>query len=613
MATSQITTRGLASGSLRLVRAFWPEVKAQRWRLLLSTTIVCFAVVFQVLEPWPLKFIYDRIFRSHHAHMALPLLGVLSSRAVLEWSVISMILVAGLAALTEYSGMVLMNLAAARILAGVRARLFLHLIHLPVAFHDRHRTGDLITRVTFDIDRLRDVLVTAVLPFVTTLFTLLAMLCVMFWMEWRLALLALAAFPLFTFSVKRLTTRIREATRTQRTREGAIAGTTGEAMGAIRVVHAFSLQDFFYGALSTANRASLNEGARAQQLSAGLERTAQVLIAASTALVLWTGSQLVLEHKLTPGDLIVFVNYLRTAFRPIRQLAKYTSQMAKALASGERVLNLLQTEPEVRDHAGAMDADALEGRVRFEHVSFAYEPGRPVLHGLNFEIAPGERVAVVGPSGAGKSSLVSLLLRFHDVTEGRITVDGRDIRDFKLAALRKHISTVPQDSVLFATSVRENIALGSPGASPDEVIDAACLANAHDFILDLPNQYETVVGERGATLSGGQRQRIAIARAAIRKAAIVILDEPASGLDQRNEREVTEALERLTEGHTTFLISHNLRAARKADLILYLEDGEIIERGTHAELVALDGHYAALYRSQPAPGLKRKDLYASIC
>jgi ATP-binding cassette subfamily B protein len=255
----------------------------------------------------------------------------------------------------------------------------------------------------------------------------------------------------------------------------------------------------------------------------------------------------------------------------------------------------------------------LEGRIRFENVSFAYEPGRPVLRNLNFTIAPGERVAVVGPSGAGKSTLVSLLLRFHDVTEGCITIDDRDIRDYKLAGLRSQISTVPQDSVLFVTSVRENIALGSPAAAPDEVIEAACLANAHHFILDLPNQYETVVGERGATLSGGQRQRIAIARAAIRKASIVILDEPASGLDQRNEREVTEALEHLTEGRTTFLISHNLRAARTAELVLYLENGEIVERGTHAELMALEGRYATMYQSQPALGSKGKDLYASIC
>ena len=609
---TRISAIGILSGAARLVRAFWPEIKTQRWRLLLSAAIVCTAVVFQVLEPWPLKFIYDHIFRGHRGQVTLPVLGTLNPHAVIGWSVIAIVVIAGLGALTEYWGMAVLNLAAARILAGVRARLFLHLIHLPVAFHERHRTGDLITRVTFDIDRLRDVLVTAVLPFLTTLFTLLAMLAVMFWMDWHLALLAVAVFPLFGFSVKRMTTRIKEATRTQRAREGAIAATTGEAMGAIRLVQAFSLQDFFFRTFSSANRASLNEGARAQQLTAGLERTARVLIASSTALVLWSGAHLVLDHKLTPGDLIVFVNYLRAAFRPIRQLAKYVGQMAKALASGDRVLNLLHTESEIRDRADAVDAGTLEGRIGFENVSFAYEPGRPALRNVWFEAAPGQRVAIVGPSGGGKSTLVSLLLRFHDVSEGRIVVDGRDIRDYKIAALRGQISTVPQDSVLFVASVRENIALGSPGAGMDEVVEAACQANAHDFVLDLPNQYETVVGERGATLSGGQRQRIAIARAAIRRASIVILDEPASGLDQRNELEVTEALDRLTEGRTTFLISHNLRAAQNADVILYLQDGEIVERGTHAQLMALNGYYAAMYQSQPAPDFKNEGLYASI-
>jgi ATP-binding cassette subfamily B protein len=608
----RISTIGILSGSARLGRTFWPEIKTQRWRLLLSIGIVCAAIVFQVLEPWPLKFIYDHIFRVQRGGMNLRLLGNLSSGAVLGWSVIAIVVIAGLGALTEYAGMAVLNMAAARILAGIRARLFLHLIHLPVAFHERHRTGDLITRVTFDIDRLRDVLVTAVLPFVTTLFTLLAMLSVMFWMNWQLALLATTAFPLFALSVRCMTARIREATRTQRAREGAIAATTGEAMGSIRVVQAFSLQDFFFRTFSTANRTSLHEGAKAQQLTAGLERTAQLLIASSTAIVLWSGAHLVLDHRLTPGDLIVFVSYLRSAFRPIRQLAKYVGQMAKALASGDRVLNLLHTQSEIRDRADAVDVERMKGRICFENVSFAYEPGRLVLRNLCFEVTPGQRIAIVGPSGSGKSTLVSLLLRFHDVTEGRIVIDGRDIRDYKLAALRNHITMVPQDSVLFVASVRENIALGAPGAGMDKVVKAACQANAHDFILDLPEQYETVVGERGATLSGGQRQRIAIARAAVRDAGIVILDEPASGLDQRNELEVSGALERLTQGRTTFLISHNLAAAQNAGLILYLEDGEIVERGTHAQLMARNGRYAAMYKSQPAAEFNHEGLYASI-
>jgi ATP-binding cassette, subfamily B, bacterial len=605
-------SRNTLSGSTRLLRAFWPEIRKQRWSLFTSFGTVLLTAALQVLEPWPLKFIYDLIFHSQRGSSLSVLSLNLSAPAILALSALSMVALTGLAAMTEYFGTVWLNRAACRMIADIRNRLFAHLIQLPASFFQGHRSGDLITRVTFDIDRMRDILVTALLPLMTTLVSLSAMITVMLWMDWRLGLVAIVTFPLFALSVSRRTSRIKEVTRVQRSREGAVASTTSEVIGAIRVVQAFSLQPVFFRKFSLVNRQSLEDGAKAQALSAGLERTTEVLVAASTALVLWAGAQLVLSNKLTPGELIVFVTYLRTAFKPIRQLAKYLGQIAKAVASGDRVLNVMHTESTIKDRAGAIGASALNGSVQFDRVSFEYEPGTPVLRDLCFFVPTGERIAVVGASGSGKSTLASLLLRFHDATEGRILIDGRDSRDYTLESLRSHIAFVPQDSVLFAATVRDNIAFGSIGASETRVMEAAHLANVHEFAKNLPQRYETVISERGTSLSGGQRQRIAIARAALRQSAIVILDEPTTGLDDRNAQQVMDALDRITKGRTTFLITHDLRAARGADVIVFLQNGRILERGSHAQLMALDGRYAEMYRGQMASRAGLREQYATL-
>ncbi|MEM1310733.1 MAG: ABC transporter ATP-binding protein, partial [Cyanobacteria bacterium P01_H01_bin.153] len=319
-----------------------------------------------------------------------------------------------------------------------------------------------------------------------------------------------------------------------------------------------------------------------------------------TALVLWRGVQLALQGAVTPGDLLVFVTYLKVAFKPMRQLAKYTGQIAKATASGERIIHLMKTEPDVQDLRGAIAAPPFRGAVRCEDVTFAYRTEQGILRYLSFDVEAGQQVAIVGPSGSGKSTLVSLLLRLYDPLEGRVLIDGHDLREYTLASLRAQISIVLQDSILFAASVRDNIAYGSPDATDADIIAAAQLANAHDFIEALPDGYDTLLGERGATLSGGQRQRIAIARAAIRNAPIVILDEPTSGLDNASEQVVVEALQRLTRDRTTFWISHNLRPTQNADQIFYLEQGQLWERGTYAELMRLNARYARLYRLQNA-------------
>jgi ATP-binding cassette subfamily B protein len=395
-------------------------------------------------------------------------------------------------------------------------------------------------------------------------------------------------------------TRIKEVAREQRRREGSVASATAEIIGSIRTVQALSLQSRFMDIFSVANRRSLQAGNKAQQLSAGLERIIDLLATSTTALVLWFGVRNVLKGQLTPGDLIVFTTYLRTGFKPIRQLAKYLGQIARALASGDRILSLLTTPLEIKDEADAVVAPPFKGHILFENVSFEYEPQRVALRNVSFEVKPGQKAVLAGPSGSGKSTIASLLLRLHDPCEGRILIDGKDIRSYTLESLRSQISIVMQDSPLFALSVRDNIALGKTSGTSQEVIQAAQIANAHDFITRMPRHYDTVLGERGATLSGGQRQRIAIARAAIRRSPIVILDEPTTGLDRKNEQEVSAALDRLSEDSTTLLITHDLRSAERADLVLFLSEGRIVESGTHESLMSLDREFAAMvHRRKP--------------
>ena len=297
-----------------------------------------------------------------------------------------------------------------------------------------------------------------------------------------------------------------------------------------------------------------------------------------------------------PGDLLVFLSYLKAMFRPMQDFAKYTGRLAKASAAGERIVSLFDQEPDITDRPDARPAPSLRGHIEFEGVTFGYEQGHSVLHNISFTIQPGRRVALVGPSGHGKSTLLNLILRLYDATIGSVLLDGHDVRDLKLASLRSQIAVVLQDNLLFAASIRDNIAYGALEATDDEIEAAARLANAHEFISAMPEGYDTMVGEQGSTLSTGQRQRLAIARAAVRQAPILLLDEPTTGLDEENERVVVDALDRLAKGHTTLLVTHHLRHAARCETILYLDQGRLTEAGSHAELMRLGGSYARLYR-----------------
>lgn len=585
---------------------FWPQVRKHRGLMFGSLLALFFEVGLRLLEPWPLKFVFDRVIgaRKGRVWSGVPWIDSLSPMELITLAALGVILITGLRALASYWNVIGFAKLGNRVLTQVRAQLYRHVQYLSLSFHTQARTGDLVVRVIADVGMLQDVVVTAFLPMIGKALILVGMVAVMLWMNLQLGLIALAAFPLFWLRTVKLGRRIREVARKQRRREGVMAATVAESITAIKTVQALSLEGAFAEVFSVQNEKTLKQDVEGKRLAASLERTVDLLTAVAGAAVLWYGAPQVLVSELTPGDLLVFLTYLKNVFRPLQDFAKYTSRLGKAAAAGERVLDLLDRVPDVRDLPGAVRAPAFQGAVRFEKVNFSYVRGQTLLEGVELDARPGQFVALVGPSGGGKSTLVSLILRLYDPVKGRVMIDGRDIREFTLESLRSQISVVLQDNLLFAASVRDNIAYGAPNSTPEEVEAVARLANAHEFIEALPQGYDTVLGERGVTLSHGQRQRIAIARAAIRRGAILILDEPTTGLDKKNERAVLEALARLHRGRTTFLITHDLHQSRDADQILYLEGGRILECGTHATLMQADGHYAALFKLQ---AVKRAD------
>lgn len=571
-------------------------------------------VGFRLLEPWPLKVVFDRVInKMHGAHgYKVSFFDIFPPMTLLAIMAILTVLLTALRAMAGYWTTVGFAKIGNRVLAQVRLQLYRHIQYLSLSFHSKARTGDLVVRVISDVGLLQDVVVTAVLPMLAKSLILAGMVVLMFWLNWKLAFVALSVFPLFWLRTISMGKKINEVARLQRKREGAMAATASETINAIKTVQALSLESAFEQQFTKQNEKNWKQDVKAKRLAASLERSVDLLTAIGGSLVLFYGARLVTQKELSAGALLVFLAYLKNAFRPIQEFAKYTARLGKAAAAGERVLDLLQHVPEIRDLPGAVRAPIFHGAVRFDHVGFAYENGQATLRDIEVEIQPGQRIALVGPSGSGKSTLVSLLLRLYDPQAGKVLIDGRDIREFTLESLRAQISAVLQDNLLFAASVRENIAHGASEASLEEIVNAAKLANAHEFVMALPQGYDTVLGERGVTLSQGQRQRLAIARAAIRKAPLLILDEPMTGLDKSNEQAVTESLDRLDYGCTTLLITHDLQHAAQAHLILYLEAGQIVERGTHAELLRANGRYAALFRIQLSRGKASEEKFESM-
>ena len=579
------TLRESLPGFRALLHHLRPHLRHERRLLALGSLALVAEVGLRLLEPWPLGFAVDAVVTARGADVGSRYAG-LDITTVLLLASAALLVITMLRAGASYLMTLAFALAGNRLLSSVRGDLFAHLQRLPMAYHDRARTGDLVTRVTSDVGRLKEVAVTAALPLLGNTVTLVAMVVVVAFIDWQLALVMVVVFPLFFRLSFRSSRKINTVSREQRRADGALASHATESLAAMRVVKSYSLEPSMQETFTSSNRKSLKDGVKAKKLSAGLERKTDVLVGLATAVVLFVGAQRVVTGAMSPGELVVFLTYLKTAFKSMRDVAKYTGRIAQAAASAERIVDVLEVTPTVSDRPGARTAPPFRGNVAFHDVWLEYEPGHPVLRGIDLYVPAGQRVAVLGPSGAGKSSLAHLLSRLVDPTYGAITFDGWDLRDVTLASLRPQLAVVLQESVLFATSVRENIALGAADSTDVDVAAAARLAGAHEFVMRLPQGYDTVVGERGSTLSGGQRQRIAIARAAARRAPIVVLDEAMTGLDRDTEREVHAALERLTEGRTTFVISHDLDAALTCDRAVWLSDGRIVDDGDPRRVLA---------------------------
>jgi ATP-binding cassette subfamily B protein len=576
----------------RMARRFAPYLKKETPLLAGSTFAMLGEVAFRLLEPLPLKWVFDSLLGANST--------VAPTNAVfwLTLAAGALIAVTGGRALAAYAAAIGFALAGNRVLAQVRHDIFRHLQRLSLSYHYGTRNGDLTMRLVSDVGMTKEVMVTAVMPMIVNILVLVGMVGVMLWMNTGLAVRVILLMPVILFISSKVGQRIHENARKQRKREGALAATASETMGAIKVVQAYALEDHFAEQFQGQNNQELKEGVKGKRLAASLERSVDIVTAIGLATILWSGSLRVMQGEMTPGDLLVFITYMKNAFRPLRDLAKYTARLSKATAAGERLMDILDTQEMVTDAPNAKPAPALRGAIEFSGVSFGYDESRLALNEISFRVEAGQRVALVGPSGHGKSTIMSLLLRLYDPESGLILLDGKELRRFTVDSVRRQMSVVLQDSPLFAMTVRENIAIGAPDATDEEIEHAAHLASADAFIRALPEGYDTILGERGVNLSGGQRQRLAIARAAVRNTPILILDEPITGLDESNARAVLGALERLAEGRTTLLITHDLRHTASVDLILYIEHGVIVESGTHEQLMATGGRYAAMMRMQ---------------
>jgi ATP-binding cassette subfamily B protein/subfamily B ATP-binding cassette protein MsbA len=562
-----------------------------------------FDIGFTLLQPWPLKVLVDNVLRGRPLHgfllglfQALP--GAHTRDALLMWTIAATVVIF---LLTWGSG-VMASWAAIRfgsqVSYDVAGDLFAHLQRLSLRFHSRHGIGSSIRRITSDSGAVATIIQEGGLPAISAIATLVAMLVVMLALDLQLTLLALAVIPLMALIVRRYSAPMTERSYDQQEAEGDFYETIEQTLTGIAVVHAYGGE----AAADARLRANTERIMRATVRMTWAQTRFSLLLGAVTALgtaaVIWVGAGQVLAGTISLGTILVFVSYLGSLYSPVHDVSHSSATISEALGSALRVVEVLDAPADVEDGPGAVTLEEVRGEVSVEGVTFGYEAGRPVLDGVSFSASPGEVVAVVGPTGAGKTTLVGLLPRFFDPDHGRVLLDRRDVRELRLRQVRDSVSLVLQESFLFPFSIAENIAYGRPGATRQEIVEAARAANAHEFVSRLADGYDTVVGERGATLSGGERQRVAIARALLKNAPVLILDEPTSALDAETERSLLQALDRLMAGRTTVIIAHRLSTIRRAHQILVLRDGRIVERGSHQQLIDLNGHYARMHDIQ---------------
>src|SRR5438874_1257922 len=584
----------------RFRHLFLANLREVRGRLLFAALCTLGATAAELLKPWPLKIILDHVILDKPVAGALRALhGLLATGKVplLLEAAGGIVVIALAGGLFSYFQIFITSSIGYRMVYALRRELFTHLQTLSLAFHNRARSGDLLTKIAGDTNTLKDVFADSILKFSSYFLTVVGMLAIMTAIDWKIGLIALATMPFLAYSLLHLYRKTKLSVKAQKRQEGKVASRMSEVLQAVPLVQAFARERYEAEQFDAVTAETLRESIRVARLEAAATRSSEVITALGTAGAVLFGAFQVFKSRMLPGDLVLIVQYLTSMYRPMRQLAKLSTDFSKAMAAAERVSEILDIEPEIRDLPGALPATGLRGEIVFRDVSFDYGDGKDVLRDVSFSVSPGQRLALVGVSGAGKSTIVSLILRLYEPQRGTILIDGHDIRQYKRASLRRHIGIVLQQSLLFGATIRENIAYGKPKATPEQIEAAARAANADEFIRELEHGYDTVIGERGATLSGGQRQRIAIARALIRDAPVLILDEPMTGLDGESEGKVREALDRLTAGKTSVIVTHDLQSVADADQVLVLDGGSVVDRGTHAELVERSGRYRELYEA----------------
>ena len=517
---------------------------------------------------------------------------------MLNWIVLSIIVVFVIRGIAYYGQSYLMNYVGQRVIIDIRKAVFEKLQRLSMSFYDKHKTGTIMSYVTNDVSALQSAMVDNVVEMITETVILVASIVMMIYLDWKLFLVTFATFPVVLFFIDSFGKRIRKSGSRIQEAAADITSVLQEVASSPRVIKSFVREGYEVERFDKENMNNFRANMKYAQLSSTLTPTIEFVAAVGVSIILWYGGNSVINGSITAGSLVAFLTYAVNISNPIKRLSRVIGNIQRALAAAQRVFDVLDLPEDIKNAPDAKALPKVKGDVRFNDVSFAYNENEEVLSHVSFEVKPGEMIAFVGPSGAGKSTVASLLPRFYDATNGSITIDGQDIRKVTLDSLREQVGIVPQETVLFNGSVYDNILYGRLDATREEVEAAAKAANAHDFIMQLPNGYETMLGDRGMNISGGQRQRISIARAILKNPQILILDEATSALDTESERVVQEALDRLMVGRTSFVIAHRLSTIKNADKIMVLEKGQLIEQGNHDELMAMDGLYAHLYKIQ---------------
>jgi ATP-binding cassette, subfamily B, bacterial len=584
---------------LRRLFPYWGAAKAETAA---GGSLLVLATAVDLLQPWPIKWLVDYVLGSQPAPAWLssiwPALATKNVSGGIVAVCISILVLALLHRGASTVGHFFLVRAGARIVQRLRSHACDHLHRLSVAYHDRTKVGDSLYRVAYDAHAAQALINGAMVPMALGALLLLGAVLIMLRMNVVLTLTTLAIAPLFVIIIRGFSRRIDEQSRKYHESESALVSTVQESLSSIRAIQAFTLEPLTRQRFLDQARRSLEANERMTRTQLVYSACAGLAVAIGTALVVGVAGYQAMQGKLLTGDILVFLAYLGMLYQPMNTFSQSASVIQSASAQLRRVFEVIDAVPDIQDKPDARTLPAVRGEIEFREVSFQYQAERPVLEKISLRIDPGRVVALVGRTGAGKTTMASLLLRFYDPTQGEICLDGFDLRNLKIAWLRQQVSVVLQDPILFSTTVAENILYGRPGASVEEVQRAAQRAQADEFIRKLPQGYDTILGERGVNLSGGQRQRLSIARAFLKDAPILILDEPTSALDVHTEEALMAALKELMKGRTTIVIAHRLSTVRQADLVVVLENGRIVERGSHEELVEKNSAYAAMYRSQ---------------